>query len=97
MDEIILNAKEAAIEKYDANAEVVSTQDVLAEDLQTVEIVVMCMKRIKLPKNLAEADAIIEARQLYDDGLVAVEPDDCDEVIVRCELVKDENSEYQED
>lgn len=97
MDEILLNAKEMAIEEYDSKAEVVSVHDVLGEDLQTVEVVVACMKRIKLPKNLAEAEAIAEAKSLYDSGLVVVEPDDCDEVIITCELVKDENSEHTED
>lgn len=97
MAEITLNAKEAAIEEYDSKAEIVSIHDVLAEDLQTVEITVVCKKHIKLPKNLAEAEALIEARQLYDDGLVGVEPDDCDEVTIKCELVKDENSEHMED
>lgn len=94
MDDYIMNAKEIAIDVYDSEAEVVSIHDVLAEDLQTVEIVVLCMKRVQLPKNLTEQEALIEARQLYDDGLVAVEIDDCDEVIVRCELVKDENSKH---
>lgn len=96
MDDIILNAKEAAIEDYASNAEVVSIYDVLKEDLQTVEVVVMCMKRVQLPKNLTEADAIAEATKLYKDGLVAVEPDDCDETILKCELVRDENSEHEE-
>ena len=91
--DIILNAKEAAIEDYDSNAEIVAAKDVLGEDLQTVEIVVMCMKRVKLPKNLTEQEAIIEARQLFDDGLLDVSPDDCDDMIFKCELVKDENSE----
>jgi hypothetical protein len=97
MDEIILNAKEAAIEEYDSKAEIVSIHDVLAEDLQTVEIVVMCMKRIQLPKNLTESDALTVARELYEAGQVAVEVDDCDEVIVKCELVKDDNSEHTEE
>ena len=94
-NDILINAKEMALEDYASNAEIVSTHDVLGEDLQTVEIVVMCMKRIKLPRNLSEQEAIDEATRLYTDGLVAVEPDDCDEVVFRCELVKD-NSEHQE-
>lgn len=96
MDDIILNAKEAAIEDYESNAEVVSIHDVLKEDLQTIEVVVMCMKRVHLPKNLSEAEAIAEATKLYKEGLVAVEPDDCDETIFKCELVRDENSEHKE-
>lgn len=92
MDDIILNAKEAAIEDYACNAEVVSINDVLKEDLQTVELVVMCMTRINLPKNLSEDEAIAEATKLYKDGLVRVDPDECDETIFKCELVKDYNS-----
>lgn len=97
MDDIILNAKEAAIEDYDSNAEVVAAKDVLGEDLQTVEIIVTCTKRILLPKSLSEEEARHEARRLHDDGFVVVEPDDCEEITVTYELVKDENSECGED
>lgn len=97
MDDIILNAREAAIEEYDSNAEVVSSRDVLGEDLQTIEITVCCMKRIWVPKNLTEAEAIAEAKKLYQDSRVAVEPDDCTESVVTYELVRDENSECDED
>ena len=95
-DDIILNAKEAAIEEYDSKAEIVSAHDVLSEDLQTVEVVVMCMKRVKFPKNLTEKQVLLEARNLFDEGLLAVEPDDCDDMIVKCELVKEENSTHDE-
>lgn len=96
MDDYIMNAKELAIEAYDSEAEVVSIHDVLAEDLQTVEIVVACMKRIQLPKNMSESEALTVARELYEAGQVVVEVDDCDDVIVRCELVKNDNSEHTE-
>jgi hypothetical protein len=96
MDDIILNVKAMAIESYESNAEVVSIHDVLKEDLQTVEIVVSCMTRVCLPKNMSEAEAIAEATKMYKDGLVLVEPDECDEMIFKCELVKEENSKRME-
>lgn len=88
----IRNARENAIEEYLEKAEVVSIADVLKEDLQTIEISVTCTKRIHLPANLTKEEACHEARRLHDEGLVVVEPDDCEEITVKYELVKDENS-----
>lgn len=91
-DDYIQNAKELAKEDYASLAEIVSVKDVLKEELQTVELTVTCKKRIHLPANLSKEDALIEARQLYDDGLVVAEPDDCDEFTVTCALVDRDNS-----
>lgn len=95
-DDYIRNAKELAREDYASMAEVVRAEDVLKEDLQIVEITVTCTKRVHLPADLTKEAALIEARQLYDDGLVVVDIDDCDEVHVICKLVEKENS-LQED
>lgn len=91
-DELILNAKEMASEKYNDEAEIVSTEEVLAEDLHTVQLTVRCIKYIKLPKTMKQADALNEAVRLYTDGIVVAEPDDCDHVDFKCELVEDNNS-----
>lgn len=95
-DDYIQNAKEMAKEDYASMAEIVRVEDVLKEDLQTVEVTVMCKKRISLPASLSKEEAIIEARQLYDDGLVVVETDDCDEFTVVCTLVDRDNSEQED-
>lgn len=92
MDDYILNAKELALEDYDSMAEIVGSADVLQEDLQTVEIKVVCTKRINLPANLTKEEACHEARRLHDEGLVVVEPDDCEEIEVLYTLVEEENS-----
>lgn len=94
MDEYIMNAHELATEDYASMAEIVRAEDVLSEDLQTVEVIVTCRKYIKLPADLTEEKAIREARQLYDDGLVVAEPGDCDEILVVCKLVKEDNSKH---
>lgn len=96
MDDYIANAKALAIEAYDSEAEVVRTEDVLAEDLQTVEIVVTCKKHIKLPANLNEAEALAEAAKLYIDGLVSAEVDDCDDCTIEYTLVSKGNSVNEE-
>lgn len=90
-------ATECAKLAYDARAEVVSTEDVLAEDLQTVQIAVTCFKTIKLPKCLSEEKALAVAEKLWKDGIVVAEIDDCDEVVFECMLVKDYNSKHEED
>lgn len=92
LNEIIMNAKEAAIEDYACNAEVVSMEDVLKEDLQGVEIKVTCKRVIWLPKTLTEQDAIDAARNMYRFGNVEVNPAECDESTVKYELVKEDNS-----
>ena len=97
MDDYLMNAKEMAIEEYDNEAEVVRTEDVLAEDLQTVEIVVTCKKRIKLPADLTKAEALAQAAQLYAEGLVAAEPGDCDDYTIEYTLVSEDNSVNEEE
>jgi len=95
-DDYIQNAKEMAIEAYDSEAEIVSATDVLKEDLLAIKITVSCTRIINVPANLPKDEAIKEAAQLYNDGLVPVEPDDCDDMSVTYELVKEENSECEE-
>ena len=85
-------ATEWAKDAYDARAEVVRTEDVLGEDLQSVQIAVTYYKTIKLPKCYTERKACEVAEKLWIDGLVRAEPDDCDDATVACMLVKDNNS-----
>lgn len=92
MNDYIMNAKELAKEDYASMAEIVSVEDVLKEDMQTVEITVTCNKHIRLPADLTEEQACEEAKHLYNEGLVVVEPDDCDTYTVACTLVDRENS-----
>lgn len=89
-------ATEVAKEYFDECAETVLTEDVLAEDLQEVQIAVTYYKTIKLPKCMSEAKAKEVAEKLWNDGLVLVEPDDCDDVSIECELVKRHNSSCEE-
>lgn len=96
MNDIILNAKEMAIETYDNEAEVVASADVLKEDLQDVKITLTCTKVIKLPRNLPEAAAIAEATLLYNEGLLDMDPCECDNVDIKCELVKDNSAQEVE-
>ena len=95
-DEIVLSSKEMAIEKYNDEAEIVSTEDVLAEDLHTVKITVTCEKYVKIPKTFTQADALSEAMSMYADGLLIVEKDDCDNTIINCELVNEDYNSAQE-
>ena len=91
-EDYLMNAREMALEDYASEAEVVRTDDVLKNELQTVEIIVTCRKRIHLPINMSREEACHEARNLHDEGLVIVEPDDCEEIDVEYKLVEDENS-----
>lgn len=97
MDDYIMNAKELAIEAYDSEAEVVSSADILAEDLQEVKITLTCTKIIKLPRNLSEYDALREAYDLWNQGVVAIDADECDDYHVVCELVKNDNSTHDKE
>lgn len=91
------DAMEVAKDYFDECAETVSTEDVLAEDLQEVQIAVTYYKTIKLPKCMSKAKAKEVAEKLWNDGLVLVEPDDCDDVQFECELVERHNSSCEED
>lgn len=93
----IQNAKEMAIEAYDSNAEVVSTEDILGEDMYEVKVTLTCTTVFKMPKSLTEQEAITTVTNLYKEGLIEVQPDECDETVFKCELVKDNNSAQQED
>lgn len=90
-------ATEWAKDAYDARAEVVRTEDVLSEDLQSVQIAVTCYKTIKLPKCYTESKALEVAEKLWNDGLVVAEIDDCDDISFTCALVKDNNSTHSEE
>lgn len=92
MEDYLMNAKEMAIEAYNDEAEIVRTEDVLGEDLQEVKITMTLTKVIKLPKDLSEAEAVSEACSLYNQGLVILDVDDCDESNIVYELVKNDNS-----
>lgn len=89
-------AVEAAKEYFDECSETVLTEDVLAEDLQEVQIAVTYFKTIKLPKCMSEAKAKEVAEKLWNDDLVLAEPDECDDVRIECELVKRRNSSCEE-
>ncbi len=93
-DDYIMNAKEMALEAYASEAEVVSAEDILGEDMRTVRIIVSHMKQIKVPKNLTDREALAEATRRYNDGTVFVDQDNCDETVLVCELVKKHNSPY---
>ena len=88
-------ATEVAKEYFDECAETVLTEDTLAEDLQEVQIAVTYYKTIKLPKCMSEAKAKEVAEKLWNDDLVRVEPDDCDDVRFECELVNRHNSSHE--
>lgn len=88
----IKDALELAKEAYDEDVEIVSTEDVLGEDLQEVRITHVCTKVIKLPANLTEEEAICEAKDLISHGIVCIDADDSDESTLTYELVKDDNS-----
>ena len=92
MNDYLMNAKEMAIETYNAEAEIVSTEDILKEDLQEVAITVTCTKIVRLPVTLSEQEAIDTIMSMYHEGLLVVEADDCDTVDARCTLVSNENS-----
>ena len=97
MDDYIQNAKEMAIEAYNDGAEIVAVEDILSEEMQEVKITVTCTKVIRLPKNLSAEQAIETATQLYNDGTVVAEPDDCDKSNITYELVSNKNSAYSEE
>lgn len=80
-------AVEAAKVVYDNEAEVVSTEDTLAEDFQEVRVSVTFTKVIKLPKNLSKEKAMEVAEHLWNESIVAPDYDDHDEMRFDCELV----------
>ena len=92
--DVVATAIERAQEIYDTEAEILNTEDILSEDLQEVKIIVSHVTVIKLPKNLSKEEAMKEALDLYHEGLVVAEPDDCSYTDVKCELVEDENSPH---
>lgn len=90
-------AWERAIEYYDANAEVLATEEVLSEDLQEVQIAVTYFKTVKVPKCLSKQKAEEVVEKMWIDGTVVADSDDYDDVRFECMLVNRDNSEHLED
>ena len=81
-------AIEAAKGIYDDEAEVVATEDTLAEDFQEVRVSVTFTKIVKLPRDLSEDKAKEVAEHLWNESLVTPDYEDHDEMRFDCELVK---------
>lgn len=77
-----------AMDRYEAGAEEVSTQDVLSEDLQDVQVAVTIYKTVKVPKTLTEQAAKERVEKLWSDCKLAVDYDNCDDVQFECMLIK---------
>lgn len=90
-------AVEIAKEYYEDCAETISTEEVLAEDLQEVQIAVTFYKTVKVPKCLTREKALEVVEKMWNDGTITAEPGDCDDVQFECELVNRDNSEHEED
>ena len=90
------DAMEVAKDYFDECAEIVSTEDVLAEDLQEVQIAVTYFKTVKVPKCLTREKAMEVVEHAWNEGLVVAEPGDCDDVRFECELVNRDNSSCEE-
>jgi len=88
----INEAWEQAIAYYDEHAEVLASEEVLAEDLQEVQIAVTFFKTVKVPKCLTRDKALEVVEKMWNDGTITAEPGDCDEVQFECELVERHNS-----
>ena len=88
---------EEAIAYYNMHAEVLASEDVLAEDLQEVQIAVTFYKTVKVPKCLTREKALEVVEKMWNDGIIVAEPGDCDDVMFECELVNRDNSEHVED
>lgn len=95
-EDYIMNAKAMAIEDYDSEGEVVATHEVLKAELQQVRVTLTITKVINLPADLTEADAVGEACSLVNRGLVTLDVDDCDDSSFTYELVKKNNSKYED-
>ena len=91
------DAMDIAKEYFDECAETVLTEDVLAEDLQEVQIAVTFFKTVKVPKCLTRDKALEVVEKMWNDGIITAEPGDCDDVQFECELVERHNSSCEED
>lgn len=89
-------AFEVAKEYFDECAETVRTEEILAEDLQEVQIAVTFYKTVKVPKCLTREKALEVVEKMWNDGTITAEPDDCDDVNFECELVERHNSSCEE-
>ncbi len=85
-------AVEIAKEYFEDCSETILTEELLAEDLQEVQIAVTYFKTAKVPKCLTKEKALEVVEKMWNDGTVTAEPDDCDEIRFECELVNKDNS-----
>lgn len=90
------DAMDIAKEYFDDCSETVSTEEVLAEDLQEVQIAVTFFKTMKVPKCLTRDKTLEVVEKMWNDGIITAEPGDCDDVQFECELVNRNNSEHEE-
>lgn len=81
-----------AVDYFNDCSEEVSSEDVLDEDLQSVQIAVTYFKTVNVPKCITREKALEVVEKMWNDGKVNAEPDDCDEVSFACELVDKDNS-----
>lgn len=90
------DAMEVAKDYFDECAETVSTEDVLAEDLQEVQIAVTFFKTVKVPKCLTRDKAIEVVEKMWVDGTLVVDSTEYDDMQLQCELVNRDNSSCEE-
>lgn len=81
-------SRDLAMARYEAGAEEVNTSDVLSEDLQDVQVAVTIYKTVKMPKSLTEEAMKERVEKLWNDGDLAVDYDNCDDVRFECMLIK---------
>lgn len=81
-------SKRIAMERYHNGAEEVNTSDVLSEDLQDVQVAVTIYRTVKMPKVLTEEAMKERVEKLWNDGDLAVDYDNCDDVRFECMLIK---------
>lgn len=85
-------AMEIAKDYFDDCSETISTEDVLAEDFQEVQIAVTYYNTVKVPKCLSHDKAIEVVEKMWVDGKVKAEPDDYEDLSIACVLVNNTNS-----
>lgn len=90
------DAMEVAKDYFEDAAEAVSSEDVLAEDLQEVQIAVTFYRNVKVPKCLTREKAISVVTDMWLNGKLLVEPGHSDDMSLECELVNRNNSSCEE-
>lgn len=90
------DAMEVAKDYFDDHFETIRTEDVLAEDLQEVQIAVTYFKTVKIPKCIKRSKALEVVEHMWNNGTITAEPGDCDDVRFECELVDRHNSSCEE-